>query len=89
MADLPRLVRDDVRQMIAPMAGHNVVLVRAHDGQHTNALGLSPPTVLRTAFGRADSFAEHLTAAREAKLRVCVLDNPRVAFDVDVPEDLS
>jgi 2-phospho-L-lactate guanylyltransferase len=85
MADLPRLTKDDVRQIVAPLVDHDVVLVRAQDGHHTNALALSSPGILATAFGRADSFEAHLRAAREAGLRVCVLENPRVAFDVDVP----
>jgi 2-phospho-L-lactate guanylyltransferase len=85
MADLPRLTADDVRQLIAPLQAHDVVLVRAQDGHHTNALALSPPDCIATAFGRADSFAAHLRAA--AALRVCVLENARVAFDVDGPAD--
>ena len=89
MADLPLLTGEDVRQLVARMAEHPVVLVRAQDGRHTNALGLSPPTAFPTAFGGAESFAAHLVAAREAGLRACVVDNPRVAFDVDEPRDLD
>jgi 2-phospho-L-lactate guanylyltransferase len=87
MADLPRLTSEDVRQLVAPLRDHQLVMVRAQDGHHTNALALSPPDCLRTAFGRADSFAAHLRAASAASLRVCILDNSRVAFDVDGPED--
>lgn len=87
MPDLPRLTAADVRQLVGALASHDVVLVRAHDGQHTNALGLSPPGRLTTAFGRFDSFQAHLRAAARKELRVSVLDNPRIAFDVDSPED--
>jgi 2-phospho-L-lactate guanylyltransferase len=87
MADLPRLRADDVRQIVAPLAGHDLVLVRAQDGRHTNALALSPPGRIATCFGRADSFAAHLAAARAAALRVAVVENARVAFDVDGPDD--
>jgi 2-phospho-L-lactate guanylyltransferase len=87
MADLPRLQPDDVRALVTLVAAHPVVLVRADDGRHTNALGLAPPTCVPTAFGRADSFAAHLEAARAAGLRARVVDNPRVAFDVDAPDD--
>ena len=87
MADLPRLAADDVRALVAAAAAHDVVLVRADDGRHTNALALTPPGCLATAFGRADSFDAHVAAARAAGLRVAVVDNARVAFDVDGPED--
>ncbi len=87
MADLPAIQPADVRAVVALLADHQVALVPAADGRHTNALALSPPTCLRTAFGRSDSFEAHLTAARAACLRAAILENPRLAFDVDGPED--
>jgi 2-phospho-L-lactate guanylyltransferase len=87
MADLPRVEPHDVALVIAALQGHDVVLVRDHQGHHTNALAMAPPTAMRTCFGQAESFDAHLAAAREAGLRVCVIDNERVAFDVDVPDD--
>ena len=87
MADLPAIQPADVRAVVALLADHQVVLVPAADGLHTNALALSPPTCLRTAFGRSDSFEAHLAAARAACLRPAILENPRLAFDVDGPED--
>jgi 2-phospho-L-lactate guanylyltransferase len=87
MADLPHLQPSDVRQVVAELAAHDVVLVRAGDGRHTNALALAPPNCLQTAFGQADSFAAHLAWARAAGLRLAVVDNPRIAFDVDGPDD--
>ncbi|HEY1585877.1 MAG TPA: hypothetical protein VGH63_09340, partial [Polyangia bacterium] len=71
---------------VAAAATHDVVLVRADDERHTNALALSPG-VMTTAFGRADSFDVHVAAARAAGLSVAVVDNARVAFDVDGPDD--
>ncbi|MDB4968513.1 MAG: 2-Phospho-l-lactate Guanylyltransferase,CofC [Myxococcales bacterium] len=87
MADLPRLSPEDVRALLASAAGHDLLIVRAGDGTHTNALWVSPPDRLPTAFGRADSFAAHVAAGRAAGLRLVVVDNPRVAFDVDGPDD--
>jgi 2-phospho-L-lactate guanylyltransferase len=87
MADLPRIEPGDVSGILAALDGHDVVLVRDHLGHHTNALAMAPPTAMTTRFGSADSFAAHLATAREAGLRVAVLDNERVAFDVDVPAD--
>ena len=89
MADLPAIEPDDLHAVLALLAEHDVVVVPAADGVHTNALALSPPTCMRTAFGRADSFQAHLAAARSANLRTAAFDHPRLAFDVDGPADLA
>jgi 2-phospho-L-lactate guanylyltransferase len=87
MADLPRIESRDVAEIMTALNRHDLVLVRDHLGHHTNALAIAPPTAMGTHFGRADSFEAHLGAARDAGLRVAVIDNDRVAFDVDVPAD--
>jgi 2-phospho-L-lactate guanylyltransferase len=87
MADLPRIEPRDVAEILAALDQHDVVLVRDHLGRHTNALAMAPPTAMSTRFGRADSFEAHVAGARDAGLRVAVIDNDRVAFDVDVPAD--
>ncbi|MGH7438214.1 MAG: 2-phospho-L-lactate guanylyltransferase [Polyangiaceae bacterium] len=87
MADLPDLTPEDVRQIVAALDGCDVVVVRDHKGPHTNALALAPPTAIRTCFGRADSFDAHCAAARAAGLSLAVVDNERIAFDVDAPSD--
>ncbi|HEX8789768.1 MAG TPA: 2-phospho-L-lactate guanylyltransferase [Polyangiaceae bacterium] len=87
MADLPRIERRDVDEILAALEQHDVVLVRDHLGHHTNALGMAPPTAMPTCFGRTDSFEAHMAAARDAGLRAAVVQNERVAFDVDVPDD--
>jgi 2-phospho-L-lactate/phosphoenolpyruvate guanylyltransferase len=88
MADLPRIERGDVAELLAALADHDVALVRDHLGRHTNALALTPPTVMATCFGRDDSFAAHCAAARAAGLRTAHVKNERIAFDVDLPVDL-
>lgn len=87
MADLPFLEASDIDALLATLTSHDVVVVHDHLGRHTNALGLSPPTAIRTCFGRPESFAEHCEAARAAGLRTVVLENDRIAFDVDGPAD--
>jgi 2-phospho-L-lactate guanylyltransferase len=89
MGDLPRIEARDVTSLLALLADHDVALVRDHLGGHTNALALAPPSALRTSFGRDDSFAAHHESARAAGLRVAVVDNERIAFDVDAPDDHS
>jgi len=87
MADLPRIEPGDVGGLLAALDDHDVALVRDHAGRHTNALALAPPTAMATCFGREDSFAAHCAAARAAGLRVLVVENERIAFDVDLPAD--
>jgi 2-phospho-L-lactate guanylyltransferase len=87
MADLPRLEPRDVEALLAALVDQDVVLVRDHLGRHTNALAVSPPTAMKTCFGHDHSFADHCAAARAAGLRAAVLDNDRIAFDVDGPAD--
>jgi 2-phospho-L-lactate guanylyltransferase len=87
MADLPRVEPADVHDLLRALEGADVALVRDHLGHHTNALALAPPTAMSTCFGRPDSFEAHLAAARAAGLRAALVDNARIAFDVDVPAD--
>jgi 2-phospho-L-lactate guanylyltransferase len=87
MADLPRIAPGDVAALVAALEGCDVALVRDHLGQHTNALAVAPPTAIGTCFGRPDSFVAHRAAAQAAGLTVAILDNERLAFDVDAPAD--
>jgi 2-phospho-L-lactate guanylyltransferase len=87
MADLPRIAAADVRAVLAALDGHDVAIVADLRGRHTNALALRPPDALATCFGRADSFADHCAAARTRGLRVAVLENENISFDVDGPDD--
>jgi 2-phospho-L-lactate/phosphoenolpyruvate guanylyltransferase len=87
MADLPLLEPEDVDTLTDALTDYDIVLVRDHLGRHTNALAVAPPTAIETCFGRKESFAEHCAAARTAGLRVAILENDRIAFDVDGPAD--
>jgi 2-phospho-L-lactate guanylyltransferase len=87
MADLPLLEPRDVGALAGALVDHDIVLARDRLGRHTNALAVAPPTAIETCFGSEDSFAEHCAAARAAGLRLAILDNDRIAFDVDGPAD--
>lgn len=63
-----------------------VALVTDRHGRGTNALVLSPPAVIRPAFGE-DSRAAHRRAADAAGARYIEVDGP-LALDVDTPADL-
>jgi 2-phospho-L-lactate guanylyltransferase len=87
MADLPRLAPASVAAVLAALDAHDVAIVRDHVGHHTNALALSPPTAFSTSFGTPRSFDAHCASARAAGLRVAVVVDARIAFDVDGPSD--
>jgi 2-phospho-L-lactate guanylyltransferase len=89
MADLPHLEPADVNQLLALMRDCDVVVAPDAHEQGTNALGLAPPDLLATSFGRADSFARHCAEATRAGLRLGVHRSSRLAFDLDAPEDLA
>jgi 2-phospho-L-lactate guanylyltransferase (CobY/MobA/RfbA family) len=50
-------------------------------------LAASPPTAIPTCFGQKDSFAAHCAEAHARSLRLAIVDNERIAFDVDGPAD--
>jgi 2-phospho-L-lactate guanylyltransferase len=88
-ADVPLLTAADVEAMVhvsPPLVP--VVLTPNRDDLGTNALRLSPPDCLPLAFGH-DSFQRHLRLAAERHLAVAVRRLPRLALDIDAPEDLA
>lgn len=88
-ADVPLAQPDDIATVadaLASGAAPRVVLVRAGD-HGTNALGLRPPGVIPMRFGRRSADA-HRDAAAAASVDAIELELPRLAFDVDGPDDL-
>ncbi len=87
--DLPLLTATDVETILrAPVPPVPVVLVPNRDDMGTNALRLSPPDCLPLAFGH-DSFTRHMALAAERHLAIEVRRIPRLALDIDEPEDLA
>ena len=87
--DIPLLTAADVDAIIAPpQPSVPVVLVPNRDDRGTNAIVLSPPDCLPLRFGY-DSFQRHLRLAAERHLAVEIRRLPRVALDIDEPEDLA
>jgi 2-phospho-L-lactate guanylyltransferase len=90
-ADIPLVQAEDVRAVINALtdgpAAPRVVVVRARDGG-TNALALRPPEIIPMRFGVASAEA-HLSEVRNAGAAAVELQNERIAFDVDSPDDLA
>ena len=87
--DIPMLTPADVEELAstAQSAG-SALLVPNRDDTGTNALLLTPPDCLAVAFGD-DSFRRHLRLCAERSLSVEVRRMPRVALDIDTPDDLT
>ncbi|MBS7538961.1 2-phospho-L-lactate guanylyltransferase [Ancylobacter lacus] len=90
--DIPAVASEDIARLLAGHDGTPAVsLVPAHDGEGTCALLVSPPSLLRFAFGPA-SFARHCAAAARAGITPRLhgaAELPGIAFDVDLPADLA
>jgi 2-phospho-L-lactate guanylyltransferase len=86
-ADVPCVVPDDLRGLLAATPAGGVALVEALDGT-TNALGLSAPTVFAPLYG-PDSAARFRTRAAELGLESVSVASPNLADDVDTVADLQ
>jgi 2-phospho-L-lactate guanylyltransferase len=92
-ADIPLLRSVDIELVLEPIARHDglspfALLVPSHDRMGTNALLLSPPNVIGLRFGY-DSFSYHLSQVASKGMPLRVLDNERLALDIDEPQDLE
>jgi 2-phospho-L-lactate guanylyltransferase len=84
-ADLPYLVASDLELLLGEDAP--VVIAPDRHRRGTNALLLSPPSVISPAFG-VDSFTAHRERARHVSSEATVVTTRGLATDVDEPEDL-
>ena len=86
-ADVPLVRPKDIEEMLKPR-GPVLVMVSDREGRGTNALRLDPAIDMRLSFGPG-SLALHRCEAEALKLKVKVIDNPRVRIDIDTPEDVE
>lgn len=87
-ADVPLVTPEDVSAILARDGYSTVVISPSRREDGTNAMLLSPPTLISPAYG-SDSFSIHAKAASSAGAALKVARLPRVALDVDTPEDLK
>lgn len=90
--DIPLLEPDDIRHLLrvhrdgAPHGAFTIAPAR--DERGSNAVLCSPAAAVPLRFGE-DSFFPHLAAARACGIEPEVAHLPRVALDIDTPEDLA
>jgi 2-phospho-L-lactate guanylyltransferase len=84
--DIPLIEPEDILEILN--AEESVVMAPSRDGTGTNALLRSPPDLFPSHFGPG-SFARHLEEAKRLGAPVRIVDNPRIAVDIDEPGDLA
>lgn len=90
--DIPGVSAAEINRLIQAhrsRGDHTMTIVQGHDGKGSNALAVSPPTLMPFHFGH-DSFGPHLAEARAAGVEPVILDGlPGIALDVDTGGDLA
>jgi 2-phospho-L-lactate guanylyltransferase len=82
-ADVPCVVPEDLRSLVAAVPEHGIALVEALDGT-TNALGLSSATLFRPLYGPDSARRFHALDVETVSVVV-----PNLAEDVDTMADLE
>ncbi|HEY7244197.1 MAG TPA: 2-phospho-L-lactate guanylyltransferase [Xanthobacteraceae bacterium] len=93
-ADIPLVQSEDiarlmhVHQTAASGSSRAFSIVPARDERGSNAILCSPPRAIPLRFGE-DSFFPHLAVAKERGITPAVVKLPRIALDIDTPDDLA
>jgi 2-phospho-L-lactate/phosphoenolpyruvate guanylyltransferase len=85
--DIPLIDAVDLRAIYQARPDVGSVLVPSTDKRGTNAVLRSPASLFPLRFGN-ESFMPHLAAAIATNKSCVVLSLPRIALDIDTPEDL-
>jgi 2-phospho-L-lactate guanylyltransferase len=90
--DIPGVSPAEINRLIAAHQAKGpraMTIVQGHDGKGSNALAVSPPTLMSFHFGH-DSFGPHMAEAKAAGVAPEILsDLPGIALDIDTGEDLA
>jgi 2-phospho-L-lactate guanylyltransferase len=86
-ADVPLIEAADIQMIYEHAPARGSVLVPAADNRGTNAVLRRPAALFPLRFGN-DSFVPHRAAAEATNNPCVVLALPRIALDIDNPEDL-
>lgn len=88
-ADIPLAQTGDVAELLMqPAAAPGAVLVPSWDRMGTNALLRTPPDLFPSHFGW-NSFALHIKEAAAAGAQLRVVENSRLALDLDDASDIA
>jgi len=87
-ADTPLTTPQEIDSVVTAGRNSHVVLVPDRDEVGTNALLLSPPTLMLPVFGE-QSFTRHTARAESLGIKPVVLRLPGLGLDIDDPGDLE
>ena len=87
--DIPLVEAADIRRLLAAhRPAPAFTIAPAHDELGSNAVLCTPADAVALRFGD-NSFFPHLAAARTRGIEPSVLQLPRIALDIDTPDDLA
>ncbi|OUS18364.1 2-phospho-L-lactate guanylyltransferase [Gammaproteobacteria bacterium 50_400_T64] len=86
-ADIPLVTKADIQALLAEHTYPGVSLAAAGSDGGTNALLVSPPTIIAPAFGD-NSCQRHIAYAREQGLQPAVVNTPGLSLDIDTVKDI-
>jgi 2-phospho-L-lactate guanylyltransferase len=88
-ADLPLVRATDLDALLAiEVSSPAAILVPSREGTGTNAILRTPPTLFPSRFG-PNSLALHREEAARAGIECLIVNNERIALDIDEPADLQ
>ncbi len=89
--DTPLIRSEDIDFILekeAKLSSPVVIMVPARDEMGTNAILRKPPDIIASRFGQ-DSYKKHINEANIKNIPYKAFKNPRIALDIDQPEDLE
>lgn len=88
-ADIPLVRAEDIDELMkVEMTAPAALIVPSREGTGTNAIIRTPPDLFPSRFG-PNSFALHKEEAARVGVHCLVVENERIAFDVDEPADIA
>jgi 2-phospho-L-lactate guanylyltransferase len=88
-ADLPLVRAKDIDALLTiEVSAPAAILVPSREGTGTNAILRTPPALFPSRFG-PNSLALHKAEAARAGIECLIINNERIALDIDEPADLQ
>ena len=88
-ADLPLVLAEDIDELLSiELDSPGALLVPSREGTGTNAIIRTPPALFSSRFG-PNSLALHKQEAARVGVECVIVNNARIALDIDDPADVE